>query len=72
MPNIKLVPTEAYEAAHKVLPLYSKHQVLLAIATALEAWPGMEHLAEAEINISGHPVHLPERINLPVPKYSEK
>ena len=37
--NIKNIPDEALDAAHKHIPLYSKHQVLIALAAALNAWP---------------------------------
>lgn len=40
--NIKDIPDEVLDAAHKHIPLYSKHQVLIALAAALNAWPGME------------------------------
>lgn len=38
------------------------------VAAAINAWPGMEHLAATSINISGHDVAIDERINLPVVK----
>lgn len=38
--NIKLIPEEAMLAAHKHLPMYSKHQVLIALAAAIEAGLG--------------------------------
>jgi hypothetical protein len=44
--NIKNIPVEVMDAAHKHIPLYSKHQVLIALAAALNAWPGMSQLAE--------------------------
>ena len=65
--SIKVIPTEAMDAMHKHLPLYSKHQVLIALAAGLGAWPGIEQLDATSIWISGADVALPARINLPLP-----
>ena len=40
--TIKDIPAEVMDAVHRHLPLYSKHQILIAMAAGLSAWPGMD------------------------------
>lgn len=40
--TIKDIPVEVMGAVHRHLPLYSKHQILIAMAAGLGAWPGMD------------------------------
>ena len=69
------IPNEVVEAASEVMaaeegnlaPAWTYEKTArAAIATAINAWPGMEQLAETSIWIAGGDVHLPARINLPL------
>ena len=37
------------------------------LVACMAAWPGAERLSATEIHISGHPVAIQARINLPLP-----
>ena len=65
--TIKDIPPEVMDAVHRHLPLYSKHQILIAMAAGLSAWPDMWvlHQTDEDYIPPRHDLILPLPVSVP-------